>query len=713
MDSIILAQRYIDAGALTVINWVVVMAAITLAAIVVLAKSRSTGLFDFISNNILVISITIWFMGVVLYMLGLHNACLNWLYVIPSAIISAFKMFLVMHDYSRVQPVLQKDVLYMSVFSLVHLCAAFISFLFLFKVVGFKVKSALNLKLFRLFQPKQAVVHLFWDINELSYLMAEDIKRNGPDDVVVFVDIEEEDGDLASKKANMSHIVNSMNVSKDDIRRLDNIGALVDHCYNGPAALGEQECKDVFKALRLPDIGKIVKKARCCNFYFLSEDESVNIAGALNLKRDGRLMAKGKDEAVIYLHARKDIDIEVYGHYSQFEYSKEGPKMKIVDSAYLSIAGLKRGKKTLPVKCVDVDPETGTVDAPFTSLIVGFGSTGKEAFKFLYEFSAFIDKQKNRVPFKCYAVDENIGKIAGLVRGRMPAIGADELELVQASVDSDDFWKLLGEIVARLNYVVIAMNNDNQGLALAVNIYSYALQHRPKGLPGLKIMVRCYDSANERRMAEITTSLNDSVEGDAVEMLLFGMQKDIYNCELVLSDSIMCDAMEFNAAYENNPHSAKEQWNANFGAMELKKMVFGKGLPKYHAIADINRRVEQNVSNSMHMSTKMHLLGLYGSSNPDELKKFAEIVATRENGKISYVCGAKEAELLLNCAIVEHERWLASHKLMGYVFGETKDYVKKMHNCIVPWNDLSEETQSYDCNVVDTTLRLAYKNLCS
>lgn len=711
MDSIVLMQKYIDAGAFTVINWLVIMLIFAAAAAVFLARGKSTGLFNFITSNILVISIILWFLGVVLYMLGLQNDYLNWLYVVPNAIISAFKMFLVLHDYSRVQPVLQKDVLYMSVFSLVHLCAAFISFLFLFKVIGFKVKSALNLKLFRLFQSKQTVVHLFWDINEPSYLMAEDIKRNKPDDVVIFVDIEEEDGDLASKKANMSHIVNSMNVSNEDIRRLDNIRALVDHCYNGPAVLGEDDSKDVFGALGLPDIGKIVKKAKFCNFYFLSEDESVNIAGALNMKRDERLVAKAKDEAVIYVHARKDIDIEVYGHYSQFEYSKEGPKMKIVDSAYLSIAGLKRGEKTLPVKCVDVDPETGTVNAPFTSLIVGFGSTGKEAFKFLYEFSAFIDKDKNRIPFKCYAVDENIGKIAGLIRGRMPAIGADELELVQASVDSDDFWKLLGTIVDKLNYVVIAMNNDNQGLALAVNIYSYALQHRPKGLPSLKIMVRCYDSSNERRMTEITTSLNDSVEGDAVEMLLFGMQKDIYNCGLVLSDSIMCDAMEFNAAYENNPYSAEEQWNANFGAMELKKMVFGKGLPKYHAISDINRRVEQNVSNSMHMSTKLHLLGLGGSADPDELKKFADIIATRENGKISYTCGAKEAELMLNCAIVEHERWLASHKLFGYVYGESKDYVKKMHNCIVPWDELSEETQSYDCNVVDTTIRLAYKKL--
>lgn len=709
MDAFDFVHSFSSTGTDTVLGWLAAMVIIFVVAITILTKKRSTELLDFVSNNLMIISFTVWFLGVILYMFGLYNEKLNWVYVIPSAIISAFKMFLVIHDYSRVQPFLREDVLYMSLFSIVHFCAAFISFLFLFKMVGFKIRSSLRIMLYRWIHTKESTIHLFWDINEPSFLLAEDIKKNRPQDTVIFVDIDEDNDDISHKKTNMSHIINSINVSSDDIKRLDAIGALADHCYNGPWSLSEEQSRNVFDTMQLYELGKIIKKTKKCNFYFLSDNEGNNIAGAFNLKRDYRLSSKGKDDVVIYIHARKDIDMEVYGHYSQFEYSKEGPKMKIVDSSYLSVAMLKRGDNTLPVNCVEPDKKSGAVETPFTALVIGFGNTGREAFKFLYEFSTFIGSNRQRIPFKCYAIDEKMDKIAGLVRGKMPAIGADELELIKAPVDSDKFWETIGKIIDKLNYVVISINNDNQGLALAANIYSYALQHRPAGLPSMKIAVRCYESANERRMKEIITSLNDSVEGDAVEMILFGQEKDIYSCELILADSIMSEAMAFNAVYENSTDNPQEQWNRNFGALELKKLILEKGLPKYHAICDINRRVEQNISNSMHSRSKLVLLGIEDGRDLNKLQRYADITETRKKGMTNYECDKDEEAMLINCAIVEHERWIASHKLMGYLFNENKDYVKKYHNCIVPWELLSEETKSYDCNVVDTTIRMAYK----
>ena len=95
----------------------------------------------------------------------------------------------------------------------------------------------------------------------------------------------------------------------------------------------------------------------------------------------------------------------------------------------------------------------------------------------------------------------------------------------------------------------------------------------------------------------------------------------------------------------------------------------------------------------------------------NKLQRLADITETRKKGMTNYECDKDEEAMLINCAIVEHERWIASHKLMGYLFNENKDYVKKYHNCIVPWELLSEETKSYDCNVVDTTIRMAYKKI--
>lgn len=59
--------------------------------------------------------------------------------------------------------------------------------------------------------------------------------------------------------------------------------------------------------------------------------------------------------------------------------------------------------------------------------------------------------------------------------------------------------------------------------------------------------------------------------------------------------------------------------------------------------------------------------------------------------------------------MVEHQRWIASHKLMVYTYNPENDCVQKHHKCICPWDELDEMTQSYDCNVVDTTIKMAYK----
>ncbi len=46
-------------------------------------------------------------------------------------------------------------------------------------------------------------------------------------------------------------------------------------------------------------------------------------------------------------------------------------------------------------------------------MIIGFGETGRDAFRFLYEFGALIDVNGNRNPQKIYVVDEHIDELKG------------------------------------------------------------------------------------------------------------------------------------------------------------------------------------------------------------------------------------------------------------------------------------------------------------
>lgn len=709
-----------------------------------------------LSNHILVISLIVWVLGVWVYIVGLHDCNLHWLAVMPRAIIASFKMFVVAHDLARVNESMRSDTIYMMLFSLVHFAAAFITFLFIFKMIGYKIKSSFNILWHKWFKAKDKKVHLFWGVNEGSLLLAEDIyKENKTKETIIFVDVDVESND-ASKKVTLSRITNTITIKDSEMSRLDDIEALVDHCYNGPMSVkvGDSDdrtmeernrVQDIFKILHLRSIGKIVANSSEVNIYFLSDDEEQNIAGALGLQRDKCLYKKG-DKVKMYVHARRGANNEIFDHYSQYADTEREQKVKIklVDSAYLSVMALKQGEGALPVRCVDFDSKTAIVRSPFTSMVIGFGATGQEAFKFLYEFSAFIGPDKQKSPFKCYAIDAKMNEIGGLVGMKMPAISDQELELIQTGVNSDKFWAKVGDVIKELNYVVIALNNDDVGLALAVNMFKYAVMHRwGSGLP-LKIMVRCYESCNVKRFEEVIHKLNNSIKSKEkkIEIQIFGKPRELYSCKNILSNEVLRQAKEFHRIYTiNGPapdpnekpkeyeefqykivnFSSDDWWEDSFGKLEDKNfgklenkdkdaitvLMDEKRLSRYHAIYEINRKISQNISNAQHLRTKLILMGL-ADAGVDKLKQYLSVVDTREKKKVKYTCDADTSLVLENVAIVEHERWIAAHKLMGYTEGTENDIVHKHHSNICHWSELNEETQSYDYNVVDTTIRLAH-----
>ena len=671
---------------------------------IIVALLCKTKIIEKLSNHIFLLSFCVWLSGVFIYIVGFYDSGVNGLSVVLRAIISSFKMFVVSNDLARVLSALRNNASYMFVFSLVHFIAAFIAFLFIFKMVGYKIKSSLKMIIHKCFYAKGKVVHLFWGVNEASCLLAEDIRRNHSTETIIFVDIDEECDDNTQKKTTLSSITNTITIKNSEIARLDDIDALVDHCYNGPAALKSDNETDIFGSLHLNNIGTIIQKSNSSKFYFLSNDETQNIAGALNLQKDKRLRSMVDNKPVIYVHARQNANNEVFDHYSQYDGETQRIEIKIIDSAYLSIATL-----TLPVNCVKIDKATGLVNSAFTSLIVGFGGTGQEAFKFLYEFSAFVGPDLKKSPFKCYAIDEKMNKIAGFIRKKMPDIGEDELSLIQATVDSEEFWNNIESIIRDLNYVVIALNNDSMGLSLAVNLFKYALMYRPTSSPMLKIMVRCYDNDNEKRMTEVVNNLNKSIEGNNIEIRLYGREKDLYSYNTILSDTTLTEAKEFNKVYENSELSAEEQWQKNFGKDEIIRLMNDKKMSRYHAIYDINRRIAQNISNSLHRRTKMILMSFGKNEASERLRLYYGYVMSRKEGTTKYKCSKEDAQLLQNIAMVEHERWIASHKLMGYTYNPVDDCVQKHHSCICHWEDLDEVKQSYDCKVVDTTIKMAYR----
>ena len=102
----------------------------------------------------------------------------------------------------------------MVAFSLLHFAAAFISFVFIFRMIGYKIKSSLRIIIHRYFFAKNKVVHLFWGINEASCLLAEDISVKKKTETIIFIDVDEDSEENSQKKVSLSHIMNNMTIKK-------------------------------------------------------------------------------------------------------------------------------------------------------------------------------------------------------------------------------------------------------------------------------------------------------------------------------------------------------------------------------------------------------------------------------------------------------------------------------------------------------------------
>lgn len=141
----------------------------------------------------------------------------------------------------------------------------------------------------------------------------------------------------------------------------------------------------------------------------MSPNEELNLEAVSVFKE----IAKCKEDRVhnqvqIYCHARKNNQNQKLEICDGLKH-----QIHIIDSSNLAVLQLKKNVRNHPVNFVDVDTSKACVKKPFTSMIIGFGETGRDAFRFLYEFGALIDVNGNRNPQKIYVVDEHIDELKG------------------------------------------------------------------------------------------------------------------------------------------------------------------------------------------------------------------------------------------------------------------------------------------------------------
>ena len=406
---------------------------------------------------------------------------------------------------------------------------------------------------------------------------------------------------------------------------------------------------------------------------------------------------------------------------------------------------MKRDVRNHPVEFVAVNPlgshNPATVSSPFVGLVMGFGETGEEAVKFLYEYGAFVHEDataadSRRSPFCCYVVDRDMRNLEGQFASGIPGVDVEKCDEEKSHAlirfypfeyRSNAFHtQILGKIAETLNYVVVAIGDDEKNMTIAVEILRY-IRRKRANLDNFRIYVRAYEKGSFKHLKEIARHYNLILGKDENEkcrtIVLFGQSANIYTYELVVRDKFEQEGQQYYEAYRSLQIDAAGD-EGTWEERHRKTMKPNGSTTKWDRMSKIIRKENLDRTNALHAQTKIRLL--QKAVGEASAKDFAQrALASREGKKdcIRYpLLSPEENKLMLNLAMCEHLHWNAAHEMMGYVNNETGhrcDERTKQHNCLKPWQELDKESGAvdyiddykvFDYGVVETSFKLNLKS---
>ena len=717
----------------------VLLVAIGLVLVYLLFKKRKL-----LVDNLKWIAAMVFLSGFVLYGYAFDEggSTSNSVALAFRAALSSMEMFASHSDLLEVPEHLHESPFYMTIFSVIHFLAVIVSAVFIIKLLGFRFISWLRLLAANFSGKKDCRLFVFWGVNDNAILLANSILRNAArrkkanvegweNCKFVFVRLLSANESSSHGRFTFSHFFNSSHDETEKfIEKIEELDGILVNSKFGITGRVIDKVKsefDLYEYLGLKRLGKLIQKYPRATFYFLSPNEEVNLEAVSVFKEMARYKEGGvHDQVQIYCHARKNNLNQKLEICDGLEH-----QIHIIDSSNLAVLQLKKNVKNHPVNFVDVDTSKACAKKPFTSMIIGFGETGRDAFRFLYEFGALIGADGDRNPRKIYVVDEHLDELKGDFLMKTPALKGkrDELEWCEEmSVHSDSFWEKLSEIIHELNYVVIAIGNDNEGMALAIDLYEYAYRYRKEGFNDFRIYLRVNGSCNTVQLKQIKEYFN--VYGDTRDVIMtFGAREDIFSYDVVSMDvrevlakefyyayrKIMIDAMpetdegeiaKKEEAKESLRQTAEQEWNARREALRKKRNL--------DAQIKLAYQEEQDRANVWHVNTKRFLAGVIGKDGKDNAERLKEMIdmTRRDTNTLNYsnVRDLASETLFDNLSKCEHLRWNACMELQGFVTCDgDKDFRRKEHKCLVD-NDVLRaeypETVPYDQSVVELSFRL-------
>ena len=290
----------------------------------------------------------------------------------------------------------------------------------------------------------------------------------------------------------------------------------------------------------------------------------------------------------------------------------------------------------------------GYVTEGLHALVIGFGNTGQEAVRFLYEFGNFVGKDMNQAPLSLKVYDPTLETNLGAFLESAPQLKDDKcFSWCSESAGSVNFWQEFAK--ERFNYIIVAMDDGPQNLQMGVSLLQAAAR-AGQDLSSMLILMRYWQESAKTR--EIVQSYNEAFGASVLHC--FGNTQDIWTTDVISGRGLKKVAQLFD---ENRKAlGINETWE------ERKERLSKPG--KDHLQNQLQLRREQaiDVARAAYLPT-FYAFAPKGQPNSEQMQYLAAL---------------------------EHLHWVNALAVMGYSDGALNDLVKH-HPDMRPYTALQND----------------------
>lgn len=286
-------------------------------------------------------------------------------------------------------------------------------------------------------------------------------------------------------------------------------------------------------------------------------------------------------------------------------------------------------------KAVDADGEPlGYVTEGLHALVIGFGNTGQEAVRFLYEYGCFVGKDFNRAPMSIKVYDPSLDSQLGAFLESAPQMKGDDAFLWCAeSAGSVAFWEEMGK--ERFNYIIVAMDDGPKNLQMGVSLLQAAAR-AGQDLSSMIILMRYWQESAKTR--EITQSYNEAFGAPVLHC--FGNTQDIWTSDVISGRRLKNVAKLFDQ--NRKLMGINETWD------QRKERLSRPGKDHLRNQLQLRREQAMDVSRAVYLPT-FFAFAPKGSPNSDQMQYLAAL---------------------------EHLHWMNALAVMGYSDGPLNELTK-------------------------------------